>query len=153
MRGPPAASSKPVRRYLSRARTLSLAVNSALSRSQDQLHIHVDCMREDVRAALRRVVGSVGASWMPLPEPLAGNAYLARRVLAPDLAGVNPFLLLAAAAPDARQHMGDYTLFVAGADFAGQPGFILLADRADPAHGDFAGSEALQDHTCALAQR
>ena len=33
----------------------------------------------------------------------------------------------------------------------GKPGFVLLAGRADPAHGDFASGEELQDHECAIA--
>jgi CDP-diacylglycerol pyrophosphatase len=74
-------------------------------------------------------------------------------VIASDLADVNPFLLLAESAPDARAHMGDYTLFLTGASFAGRPGFILLADRANPLRGDFGSSESLQDHACALAAR
>jgi CDP-diacylglycerol pyrophosphatase len=137
---------------LSRA-DLALAVNSVFGRSQNQLHIHVDCLRADVRAALARHLADIGDSWQPLPVRLAGRAYLARRLLAPDLAGVNPFRLLAAAAPAVRAHMGDYTLVVVGAFFAGKPGFILLADRADPARGNFASGEALQDHSCALARR
>jgi CDP-diacylglycerol pyrophosphatase len=31
---------------------MSLVVNSALARTQNQLHIHVDCVRADVREAL-----------------------------------------------------------------------------------------------------
>jgi len=31
------------------------------------------------------------------------------------------------------------------------PGFVILDDRADPAHGNYAGGEELQDHACALA--
>ena len=132
---------------------ISLAVNSQFGRSQNQLHIHVDCVREDVRAALQAARDRIGERWQSFPTPLAGHAYLARRLPSPDLAGVNPFLLLAEAAPEARTHMGSYTLFLAGADFAGTPGFILLADRAEPALGDFGSSEALQDHGCALAHR
>jgi len=132
---------------------VSLAVNSVFGRSQNQLHIHVDCIDLKVRAALARHLDAIGEAWKPFPETLAGHAYIARRVVASDLAGVNPFLLLAEAAPDARAHMGDYTLFLAGASFAGKPGFILLAERAEPALGDFGSSESLQDHACALAAR
>ena len=32
---------------------ISLAVNSVYGRSQNQLHIHIDCVRSDVRNALR----------------------------------------------------------------------------------------------------
>ena len=31
-----------------------MAINSALSRSQGQLHIHIDCIRSDVREALAK---------------------------------------------------------------------------------------------------
>ncbi len=132
---------------------ISLAINSVSGRSQNQLHIHVDCVKVAVRAALLRDRDSIEDGWKAFPEPLAGHAYIARRVLGDDLAQVNPFRLVAAAAPDAAEHMGDYTLFVAGATFAGRTGFILLADRAAPRHGDLGSSETLQDHGCALAQR
>jgi CDP-diacylglycerol pyrophosphatase len=50
--------------------------------------------------------------------------------------------------------MGHYTLVVVGVTLAHRkPGFIVLADRADPAHGDKAGGEELQDHTCALGHQ
>lgn len=132
---------------------LSLAINSALGRTQNQLHIHIDCLRADVRDALAQHLAGLGDAWAPFPVPLAGERYIARRVIAPDLGGANPFRLLAASSPAARAHMGDYTLVVAGASFAGRPGFVLLADRADPARGNFASGEELQDHACALAHQ
>jgi CDP-diacylglycerol pyrophosphatase len=47
--------------------------------------------------------------------------------------------------------MGHHTLVVVGMLFAGDvPGFILLDDHADPAHGDRGSGEELQDHACAL---
>ncbi|HZB92433.1 MAG TPA: CDP-diacylglycerol diphosphatase [Stellaceae bacterium] len=128
---------------------ISLAVNSAFGRTQNQLHVHVDCVSAGIREALARHRAELGDDWKPFPEILAGHAYLARRLRSPALAGVNPFLLLAAGVPGARQDMGAYTLFLAGESFGGKPGFVLLADRADPAHGDFASSESLQDHACA----
>jgi CDP-diacylglycerol pyrophosphatase len=132
---------------------VSLALNSALGRTQNQFHVHVDCLRADVHDVLATHSALLGDAWAPFPEPLAGHRYIARRLVATDLAGVNPFLLLAEASPSAREYMSDYTLFIAGASFAGLPGFILLADRADPIHGDFASSESLQDHACALLRR
>ncbi|HWA80517.1 MAG TPA: CDP-diacylglycerol diphosphatase, partial [Acetobacteraceae bacterium] len=41
---------------------LSLAVNSIYGRSQNQLHIHVDCLRVDVRDALGRYLSGLSAS-------------------------------------------------------------------------------------------
>ncbi|MGH7014345.1 MAG: CDP-diacylglycerol diphosphatase [Stellaceae bacterium] len=130
---------------------LSLAVNSAYGRTQNQLHIHVDCLRADVRDALARHRAAIGDQWRRFPVALAGHRYIARRLVIPDLDGVNPFRTLADEVPAARANMGAYTLVVAGAIFAGKPGFILLADRADPTRGDRASGESLQDHGCAMA--
>lgn len=130
---------------------LSLAVNSIYGRSQNQLHIHVDCLRQDVRDALARHRNAVGDKWQPFPVALAGHHYIARRLVLRDLADVNPFRTLADEMPAARANMGAYTLVVAGATFGGKPGFIVLADHADPAVGDFANGESLQDHACAVA--
>ncbi len=129
---------------------ISLAVNSAVSRSQNQLHIHIDCLRADVHEALRRYGAAVGASWAPFPVPLAGHTYTAIAVPGEELT-VNPFVLLADTMAGARADMGINTVVVVGAtdDVRGGPGFIVLADRADGETGDFAGGEALQDHeTC-----
>jgi CDP-diacylglycerol pyrophosphatase len=65
----------------------------------------------------------------------------------------NPFVLLADGIPGARKTMGAWTLVLAAATLpGGTPGFILLAGRADPRHGDFASGEELQDHDCAIAK-
>jgi CDP-diacylglycerol pyrophosphatase len=132
--------------------TLSLAINSEFARSQNQLHIHIDCVRADVRDALSREGATVGGRWARLKTPLAGHDYRALRVTGTSLAD-DPFKLLASGAAAARAAMGQYTLAVVGMRFAGKvPGFVILEDRADPGHGDKAGSEELQDHACALGQ-
>ena len=130
---------------------LSLAVNSIYGRSQGQLHIHIDCIKPAVRAALHAHASDIGPNWAPFPVPLAGEPYLAQRIDGSDLAGANPFRLLAAL-PEARAAMGEQSLVVTGeTGAAGRPGFILLAGRTDPGFGNKWG-EALQDHRCALAQ-
>ena len=130
---------------------LSLAVNSIDGRSQNQLHIHVDCLRKDVRDALAHHRAAIGNKWQPFPVTLAGHNYIARRLVLPDLENVNPFRTLADEVPEARANMGAYTLVVAGATFGGKPGFIVLADHADLTRGDIAHGESLQDHACAVA--
>jgi len=125
---------------------MSLAINSAVSRSQNQLHIHVDCVRPDVRQALDSAADRIGPAWAPFPIPLAGHTYWATTVPGTELEA-NPFMLLADGLPGARADMGRYTLVVVGADdVGGEPGFVVLADRADGETGDFAGGEQLQDH-------
>jgi CDP-diacylglycerol pyrophosphatase len=132
---------------------LSLAVNSVFARSQNQLHIHIDCIRPDVRDALERARESIGDSWTPFPEPLVGQHYRAMRVWGEAL-GPDPFRLLADGVPGAREAMGKQTLVVVGVLLAdGKPGFVILSDEADATTGDRAAGEDLQDHSCALAKQ
>ena len=119
--------------------TISLAVNSADARTQNQLHIHIDCLRLDVQAALREHAGDIGTAWEPFPVKLSGHDYMAMRIDRPDLGDANPFVLLADGIPGARADMARYTLVVVG----DPGGFVLLAG-----HGS---GEELQDHACAAA--
>lgn len=133
--------------------TLSLAINSQFGRTQNQLHIHIDCIAAGVRDVLYSERDRIGNQWKELDQPLAGHRYYAMRVIAETLAGHDPFALLARGIPEAAADMAPYTLVVAGMDFDGdQPGFVILARRADLARGDRGSGEELQDHTCALAR-
>lgn len=126
---------------------MSLAVNSASGRTQNQFHIHVDCVRADVREAINRRIDGIGMNWAPFPDLLAGHPYLAMAVESDALETVNPVVLLADSAPGARADMGAQTLVVVGAYLRdGSPGFVLLAGRADAAAGVAGSGEELQDH-------
>jgi CDP-diacylglycerol pyrophosphatase len=131
---------------------VAMAINSALRRSQDQFHIHVDCVARDVAEALAAHAEEIGATWAPLSFDLNGRRYLARRVASPDLADVNPFRLLADGVDGAANHMGEETLGVVGATFASGDGFILLADRVETGVAASGHLEDIQDHTCAIAK-
>lgn len=133
---------------------LSLVVNSAYGRSQNQLHIHVDCTRPDVHDALQRMLPNITTQWRPLPMPLPpnGHAYQARWVDGETLT-LNPFQSLAASLP-AGDHMARHSLIVAGAvSPSGKPGFILLSGRVDWRKGDHATGDELQDLACTIAAR
>jgi CDP-diacylglycerol pyrophosphatase len=132
---------------------VGLAVNSVLSRSQSQLHIHVDCVRADVRGTLAALRASIGATWAPLGKPVGGHPYWAMRVLGSTLDGHNPFKLLADGLPKARDNMKMQTLVVVGMQFEGDaPGFVLLTDRINPLLFDFGAGARLEDHSCAAGQ-
>lgn len=140
-----------LRRPLARDQ-VALAVNSVFGRSQNQLHIHVDCIRPEIGDSLRRQLGEIGSRWARLATPLAGHPYWARRIPGAELGGNNPFKLLAEGLPEAGRHMERQTLVLTGATFEdGSAGFVLLADHADPATADRGNGEELQDHACALA--
>jgi CDP-diacylglycerol pyrophosphatase len=143
---------RAARRGLPRA-AISLAVNAVLNRSQNHLHIHMDCVRPDVQATLQRVLAGIGDDWAVLPESLAGHSYRARRIVGGDLSESNPFVLLADGVPGSRAAMGRQTLTVIGAQFAdGKPGFVVLNARVDLGTGAFIRGEELQDHSCAVAR-
>jgi CDP-diacylglycerol pyrophosphatase len=130
---------------------IGLAINSIYGRSQNQLHIHIDCVQPDVRQALEANEARIGHRWSSLDVPLHGHAYHVRRIEGSDLGARDPFKLLAEGDPRARGDMGRETLAVIGASFAdGQPGFVLLSDHADLLNADRGASEELLDHSCAV---
>jgi CDP-diacylglycerol pyrophosphatase len=130
---------------------IGLAINSAKGRSQNQLHIHVDCVRRDVLWTLRRYQASIGSDWRPMPVWLRGHHYLAMRVEGSDLGAADPFKLLGEKLPTAHAAMGDQTLVVIGAIFKnGKPGFYVLNDHVNATPGDQASGEELLDHSCAI---
>jgi CDP-diacylglycerol pyrophosphatase len=131
---------------------LSLAVNSPFGRSQDQLHIHIDCIRGDVRDALAANRDAIGDHWAALPVPLAGQNWRAFRIDGQNLGSVNPFRLLARGDPFAAAEMKLHTLVVVGMTWSNAvQGFAVLDGRVDLTSGNLASGEILQDHDCALA--
>jgi len=127
---------------------VGLAVNSVLGRTQNQLHIHIDCVRPDVLKALHGHEAELGSHWRTLSFPVVWRRFKARWVRGEDLGANDPFKLLAAD-PVARADMAGETLAVIAAQRAKDgPGFILLADRVDPATDDIGVAEELLDHHC-----
>lgn len=127
----------------------SLALNSAHGRSQNQLHIHVDCLRGDVRDQLRQMDAAIGPTWRPLPQLLRGHPYQAYRLKGRELQA-DPIRLLADGLASSGD-MGRWSLVVVGrGEDDREPGFIVLATQADADAGHQASGEELQDHACAV---
>lgn len=59
---------------------VGVAVNSAFARSQDQLHLHVDCMDKEVVAALASYQDALDDRWRVMTVALKGRHYWARRL-------------------------------------------------------------------------
>ncbi len=132
---------------------MGMAVNSQYARTQNQLHIHVDCIKGDVRAALGARKGAITRSWSDFSDALVGHRYRVIRI--DDLKQSDPFRL---AIDDARRSNIDLrrlTIAVVGMRFEdGQQGFAVLSGRADPALGfgrDNGSTEGLLDHYCRSA--
>ena len=129
---------------------VAITVDSMASRSQDQLYLQIDCIDKDVAASLASYSGALDTQWRPMTIDLKGRRYWARKLDSEDLADVSPFLLLADGIDGAKTDMGLWSLAAVGANFSDKPGFILLADRAEPPAGGRA--EDLQDRDCAIAR-
>jgi CDP-diacylglycerol pyrophosphatase len=133
---------------------IGLAINSVFGRSQNQLHIHIDCVKPDVRAALEAHQDEISRDWSSFGWDLAGERYRVRRLDGAELGDQDPFKLLALGDPEARADMGRQTLAVIGAEFAnGRSGFILLAATGGTIRNPKGASEGLLDHDCAILKR
>ncbi|NDO80074.1 CDP-diacylglycerol diphosphatase [Citrobacter sp. NCU1] len=124
---------------------VSLAINSRTGRTQNHFHIHISCLRKDVRAQLDDNMANIGTRWLPLAGGLRGHEYLARRVTENELAQRSPFMMLAEEVPEARYHMGSYALaMVRQSDGT----FVLLATQRNLLAFNLASAEEIQDHQC-----
>jgi CDP-diacylglycerol pyrophosphatase len=131
---------------------VGLAINSIASRSQDQLHIHMDCIQPDLQKALREREAAIGNQWAPLDVPLYGHHYVAMWAPGERLGSNNPFQLVAKGLPGAEKNMGDRTLIVVGYTRTnGTAGFVILEDQVNRASHDSAHGEDLLDHSCRVA--
>jgi CDP-diacylglycerol pyrophosphatase len=128
---------------------VGLAINSAQGRTQDQLHIHVGCLRPDVRFALQVYEADTNENWSRLPFYFSGHPFRIMRVYGDTLGSANPFLLVAEGIPGAHADMASQTIVVAGARFRdGRNGFYIFADHTRPKEP--ATGERLLDYTCSI---
>jgi CDP-diacylglycerol pyrophosphatase len=131
---------------------IGLAINSEFARTQDQLHIHIDCVQPEVVAQISAHKADISQQWSELTVDLIRQQYLVRQIQSSDLDGINPFQMLAAGVPEARADMSHETLVVIGAELPqGESGFVLLAGRADSSAQQTGHGEDLLDHNCAIA--
>jgi CDP-diacylglycerol pyrophosphatase len=121
---------------------VGLALNPKHARSQDQLHIHIECLRAAVADSLRESSGQLTGAWSPVS--IAGWRFDALRVMGEDLGASNPFRLLADLSARTRTQLQDYSLVVAGMQFKDGPGFAVVA-------GTGLAGELLLDSSCAVA--
>ena len=129
---------------------LGLSINSARRRSQNQLHIHIDCVRREIRDALKSQEGQIAPAWPVAPTMLLGHPYFVRKIRAADLLGNDPFRLLAARLKDPSRDMAEHSLSVIGAEFADHTlGFYLL-DSVYASNG--AASDDVLDRSCRVLE-
>ncbi|ATF94260.1 CDP-diacylglycerol pyrophosphatase [Cedecea neteri] len=123
---------------------LVLAINSRYGRSQNQLHIHLSCLRPEVYQAINQLADKVGDQWQPFGEEILGHKYLARKVPA----DANPFTVLAEyvkAENDEMENFGLARVVTAKGDV------VLLANPRQLLGGNQGSAEEMLDYSCSLA--
>ena len=116
------------------------------------MHIHLSCVRDDLRGRLLASQSQIGESWSLLEGGWVGHALWVRRFIAEDLSGIDPFGDVAAHVPNARDSMDRFGIAVVPFRFSGgHNGFVLIADPVDLALGGLGSAERdVQDHDCAV---
>jgi CDP-diacylglycerol pyrophosphatase len=125
---------------------IGLAVNSRPGRSQDQLHIHVDCLHHRYAQLVRQHDGGLSAEkWTRLTFALRGRYYWAMLVNSPDLSQTNIFRTAATLLRVSPGRIEDVTVVLIPRPGAG---FYLLADQHTPGAMGKGHGEFLLDHAC-----
>jgi CDP-diacylglycerol pyrophosphatase len=124
----------------------ALAINSIVGRTQNQLHIHIACVRPDVAETLARNEAKIGADpATALQLPLGPGNHTYRVIKVMSLTAADSPYNLVAAMPGAGADMADQSIAVVGST---TPGSYYVLDTY--AHGDNPGSaEELLDQYCA----
>lgn len=124
---------------------LSLAINAQYGRSQNQLHIHISCLRPDIRQQLDSMTARLNEQWQS--ATLRKHHYLIRTLSTAELAQQSAFIRLAEEVPNARSEMGKYGLaLVALSDGR----LALLALERNWLKLNSGSAEELQDHQCQI---
>lgn len=126
-------------------RYLILAINSRYGRTQNQLHIHLACLKPEVYQSLLLQQDGIGHEWQALKLPLAGRHYLAIKV--PET--TDPFIALARYVKAQNDSMDNYGL---GRVVMGNGEVVLLATRIRLTALSLGSAEELLDVDCALAK-
>lgn len=127
---------------------LGMAINSASGRSQNQLHIHLTCLREDVRRQLQAERPYISEQWRPLPDRMLNHSWYARRVMQPTAMGIYPIASVAREFHLTSPQLADYGVALIPTTFSGEKGFILLTTRRGWDKGNRASVESLLDKRC-----
>jgi CDP-diacylglycerol pyrophosphatase len=126
---------------------ISLSVNSEFGRTQNQLHIHISCLRSDIRQQLNQLAPRLNERWQHYP--LGDRDWLIRALTAAELKQQSGFMHLAYEVPQAQREMGKYGLALTTLP---DGRLALMAIKRDWLRLNRASAEALQDHQCAILQ-
>lgn len=126
---------------------IALFLNSAIVRTQDQLHIHLGCLLPDVRGTLAAVAPKIPmGEWTRIGPVVPHTMFWGYRIPGTDLANVNPIRLAAEELGGKSDGPGDLTVVVVGVRVDDDDQFLILATYAKAPHAWWpVGAENLLD--------
>src|SRR5580698_7654058 len=134
---------------------IALFVNSAIVRTQDQLHIHIGCLLPYARRTLAAAAPKVPmGEWTQIGPVVPHTMFWGYRIPGTDLSNVNPFRLAAEELAGKTRGPGDLTVAVAGVRVDGDDEFLILASYARAPHAWWpVGAGELLDSACPAGRR
>jgi CDP-diacylglycerol pyrophosphatase len=114
---------------------IALFVNSAVVRTQDQLHIHVGCLLPYARRNLAVAAPKIPmGEWMQIGPVVPHTMFWGYRIPGTELANVNPFRLAAEELGEKANGPGDLTVVVVGVRVEDDDQFVILASYSKAPH-------------------
>ncbi|UII69001.1 CDP-diacylglycerol diphosphatase [Pseudomonas sp. HN11] len=124
---------------------ISVAINSRYGRSQNQLHVHIACLRPDVYIALNQQ--TLDEQWRTLPVQLMGHTYNARILSAADAEVHDPLAVLRDYVDARGDSMSQYSLLMTP---RADGNFVLLSTHVMLRELNLGSAGELQDYRCDL---
>ncbi len=127
-----------------------LAINSRVARSQDQLHIHIGCLRPNSRRFLEEAARRMPLNeWTRVGPVVPHQVYFGERVREADFERLNPFRIAAHGFIGAADHPGRLMVMVVGARVHDEDDLLILA-FFEGAGGELrhSGAESFLDRSC-----
>ncbi|AUT62921.1 CDP-diacylglycerol diphosphatase [Paraburkholderia terrae] len=124
---------------------LGLEINSQFRRTQNQLHIHMDCMQDDIIKDLARFRTIEPGQWHW--TKLDGSAYRVMRVL--SLTGENDPFRIVARDRQGSDVMAQQTILVTGAGPKDSDGWLVVNSGLELDDGS-GTAEGMLDHACRI---
>ncbi|KHN91333.1 CDP-diacylglycerol diphosphatase [Pectobacterium actinidiae] len=128
---------------------LSLAINSRYGRTQNQLHIHIACLRPEIYHTLNQQFPTLSTDWKTLPVKINGHVYLAKTLAVNELSQSDPLKTLDRYAQQQNESIGKYGLAMISMPTGEK---VLLASGHDVFNMSLGSVEEIQDFSCALAK-
>ncbi|SPP31183.1 CDP-diacylglycerol pyrophosphatase [Arsenophonus endosymbiont of Aleurodicus floccissimus] len=128
---------------------LSLVINSKYGRSQEQLHIHLACLKAEMYQIIKENEHTITTSWQLLKQKINSHRYIAIKIPATNVNKISPFHYLEKYAAEQGDNIAYYGLAMIPSTQKSE--FILLASRLKLLDFNLGSTGAIQDYQCKLS--